>query len=217
MLGLALMKMSETSFLAARAVRQSTTAVSIKQGINTVLNSVSMCKSAFTGASNANPLQLGKPWVGPTNITKIDFGTETLAEVGQVHGELITDRIVLTKQEGPFDVQVIVPLMPNPVMMQRYTASLTLAQKKASNEATLGGDGMQSSTFYLVLTVDETGKLHDCYGGAQTDIRRDICEQQFDGTWDGSQRPACLIHRMTLSNTFPPAKRRMMPPSLCKP
>lgn len=204
-LTMAMMQLSETSFQAARAVRQSTTAVSVKQGINTLLNSVSMCAGSFTDLDNANPINLGVNWAAPKAIRRISFGTETLAEVGQVHGELNTDRITLTKQEGPFDVQVnITPGGPAPTMqmMKRYTATLNLSQRKASAEATPGGTAMQSSTFYLVLTADNTGRLHNCYGGAQWDMLRDICEHQLDGEWDASQSPSCLIRRLTLANSF---------------
>ncbi len=198
-LTMAMMQLSETSFQAARAVRQSTTAVSIKQGVNTLLNSISMCGGAFTDMDNANPINLGVNWADPKAIRKISFGAEILAEVGQVHGELRTQEITLTRQEGPFDV--LTPGVPVP-QMKRYTATLKLKQQKASTEATLGGSYMQSSTFYMVLTADNTGRLYTCYGGAQWDMLRDICEHQLDGEWDSSQSPSCLIRRMTISDSF---------------
>lgn len=146
-------------------------------------------------------------WDSAINISEIKLGTDTVLKVNTEINGLITRNLKLEKVDGPFNLAfntTPAPAAPTIVYRKRFLSKLTVTIEKAAaaNDSNVGGNAIKNKLFYFTSTVDDTGKLIECYGGDATNFLQDLCEQQIGGEYNAGEYPSCLIRRLSIAGTF---------------
>lgn len=180
------------------------------------INQLLVKKETCPVVLGAGTLQFPGSWTSssPVEITKLEIPGRILAEVGEAQNGLGIAAMRLEMVSGPYPVRynTASPGAPSNVrVFQRYFANLVIEPVKVGGaQGNTGGDKLRNSEFKLAILINESRRLHDCFGGIDEADLMSLCEKAFDGEYDQVQLPWCTplqlsvgISRSSLTPQYP--------------
>lgn len=173
-------------------------------------------KQTCPQALGAGSLVFPNNWnqTSPINISKIEVSGRTLAEVGKTKNGLGIEKMHLELLSGPYPVRYnVAPAGATTDIrsFKRYFSKLVVEPVKSGGvQSNAGGERLRNSEFKLAILVNDSNRMHDCFGGIDETDLVSLCEKAFDGDYDQSLLPWCTplqlsigISRSSLTPQYP--------------